>query len=171
MNGYPDHALMPVRRLIEQASRTFGVPAADIIGPRRHRPIVEARNAVCLVAFTTGRSSPQIGRVLNGRDHSTVLHARDIGARDVERCAEYAAKVAELREFATGPIMAPYRGEAIDAPPQPELVGVLNPRIRKAYTKEAEILTSGELDQESRRRGSIALIAALRVAHPERCAA
>lgn len=57
----------------------------DIIGPRRHRALVEPRHK-CMVAVYTERadmSIPQIGRVFD-RDHTTILHAvNKLGAKRV----------------------------------------------------------------------------------------
>jgi chromosomal replication initiation ATPase DnaA len=93
---------MPVRRIVEQATRIFALGPNEICGPRRPTYVTMARHAVYLIACEAGWSSPCVGRIVN-RDHSTVLHGRDVALRDIERNPEYAARVQELREFAVGP--------------------------------------------------------------------
>lgn len=86
-----------VREITQAAADIFGVPVRDILSKSRFREHTSARQAVCLVAWERGWSSPAIGRVL-GRDHSTVLHGRDRAAALGAGDPGYAAKVAELLE-------------------------------------------------------------------------
>jgi hypothetical protein len=56
-------------------SRHHGIPAEDISGQRRTRPLVHLRQEVMFIAkYLTTRSLPEIARVLGGRDHTTILH-------------------------------------------------------------------------------------------------
>jgi hypothetical protein len=163
-HGCPGKALMPVRRIVEQATRIFALGPNEICGPRRPSYVTMARNAVYLVAYEAGWSSVRIGGIV-GRDHSTVLHGRDVARRDIKRSAEYAARVQELREFAAGPIYTPYR------PLPAQVVKLSPPKPKSAPRTKYEPPTSGEKDQDMRRAGTIALLAALRREHPERCLA
>lgn len=71
----------PVAALIEKTARITGLPRSAITGPRKIAPLVKARWAVIRAARrTTDRSLSQIGRVLGGRDHSTIIN----GARRAE---------------------------------------------------------------------------------------
>jgi chromosomal replication initiation ATPase DnaA len=63
--------------LVEDAAREAGVPVSVILGHRRQRPIVLARQRAMKAAFEEGFSSPQIGRAFN-RDHTTVLYAAGV---------------------------------------------------------------------------------------------
>jgi hypothetical protein len=161
-HGCPGKALMPVKCLVEQATRIFALGPDEICGRRRHTYITGARNAVYLVAYEAGWSSICIGQVI-GRDHSTVLHGRDVARRDAERSPDYAARVAELREFAASPIYIPYRERQ---PPK-----LTPPKLKSPPKDKYEPLTSGEKDQDMRKTGSLALFAAIQREHPERCIA
>lgn len=57
-------------------AKYFGVPYADLIGPRRFKPIVRHRQLAMYLAkqFTTA-SFPEIGRRFGDRDHTTAMHA------------------------------------------------------------------------------------------------
>ena len=57
------------------AAGEFDVRVADILGPSRQQPVALARQTAMLVARRlTGLSYPVLGRLLGGRDHTTVLH-------------------------------------------------------------------------------------------------
>lgn len=110
------YGIMPVRRIIAQAERVFGHPASKLVGHERARPLVRARHAIMLVAYEIGWTSSHIGRVLNKRDHSTILHGRDQARMWLERDPDYLARVEVLREFAA---QSPY-ADLIELPPEPE---------------------------------------------------
>ena len=62
--------------ILQEISRDFGFPIADICGHNRRRPLVTARQ-VGMYVFRqlTDFSYPAIGREFGDRDHSTVIHA------------------------------------------------------------------------------------------------
>ncbi|MGN8113275.1 helix-turn-helix domain-containing protein [Labrys sp. 22185] len=69
----------PARILIADILRAvamrWGVRQADILGRRRLTKVVEPRAVVMALAHhLTMQSLPEIGRRLDGRDHTTVLH-------------------------------------------------------------------------------------------------
>ena len=67
--------------IIWAVSQATGIGAIDIRGKTRARSVVAARHIACYMGRKyTGMSYPQIGQLLGGRDHSTVLH----GKRKVE---------------------------------------------------------------------------------------
>lgn len=68
-NGRPIHAI------IVDVCAEYEISHAEIIGPRRHRYIVLARQAAyyrCLME--TGASLSAIGKFFGGRDHTTIAH-------------------------------------------------------------------------------------------------
>lgn len=88
---------MTPEQIIQQAADLFGLTPAAIVGDRRARHIVAARQAAMLAMHTlTEMSLAEIGRALNRRDHTTVAHgiaaARDRAATD----ATYAERIAAL---------------------------------------------------------------------------
>lgn len=59
--------------------RAFKVSAKDLHANRRHRNVVFARQAMMYWATRlTTLSLPQIGRLMGGRDHTTVLHGYQV---------------------------------------------------------------------------------------------
>lgn len=62
--------------VLEAVQRTFGVTFTDIVGERRHKKLVRARQlAAYFLRVCTPMSTPQIGWALGQRDHSTICHA------------------------------------------------------------------------------------------------
>jgi chromosomal replication initiation ATPase DnaA len=49
----------------------------EISGPRKYRHLAEARNAFVWIARTHFRhmSYPRLGKLVGGRDHTTIIHA------------------------------------------------------------------------------------------------
>jgi chromosomal replication initiator protein len=64
--------------IIETTVEMFGFTREEIIGQRRHRPLVTARQ-ISMYVFRdlTELSYPAIAREFGGRDHTTVIHAVD----------------------------------------------------------------------------------------------
>jgi chromosomal replication initiator protein len=62
--------------IMAECASYFGVSRAELIGPSRSRPLVQARQvAMYLCRELTPLSLPKIGEIFGGRDHTTVLHA------------------------------------------------------------------------------------------------
>ena len=64
--------------ILEATSKMFGIPVEEIIGKKRQRPLVTARQvAMYVFRELTDLSYPAIAREFGGRDHTTVIHAVD----------------------------------------------------------------------------------------------
>jgi chromosomal replication initiator protein len=62
--------------IIAECIAYYAISRADLVGPSRSRPLVQARQvAMYLCRELTALSLPKIGEVFGGRDHTTVLHA------------------------------------------------------------------------------------------------
>lgn len=67
---------VPIEEILRVVSRHFGISKGDLLSRKRHRSVVQPRQvAMYLAKQLTGRSLPEIGRLIGGRDHTTVLHA------------------------------------------------------------------------------------------------
>lgn len=77
---------LSAREIIAEVAERHNLTPADLSGERRTRLIAAARQeAMYELRQRTRLSTPQIGRYLGGRDHTTVLygilaHQRRIGA-------------------------------------------------------------------------------------------
>lgn len=63
------------KAVIEDVSLKHGLDRRDLVGPRRFKELVVARNeAAYRLRQETSLSLPQIGRLLGGRNHATIIH-------------------------------------------------------------------------------------------------
>lgn len=63
------------KRIIAQVADRHGLTVAELMGTTRVRLIAHARQeAMWRISRELGRSLPEIGRMMGGRDHTTVLH-------------------------------------------------------------------------------------------------
>jgi hypothetical protein len=95
--------LNPVATIVRAASRHSGYSAADIISHRHRADLVRVRHIVMYLAYRlTTYTFPGIGRFLDGRDHTTILH----GVRKIERLIQSDERlsddVAAIRDLAIG---------------------------------------------------------------------
>lgn len=160
-------ARMPVRAIIAFAAQEFGISEEAIMGRARFRPIVLVRHAVCAAACGVGWSTPHVGRVLGGRDHSTIIHGRDKADVWAAYDADYAEKLARVRAFAQQPRKAWV--PVVVAPPKPKPAPDQQVPARKV--RERNDFGDEVWGADSLQSGSVALLKALRREFPARCAA
>ncbi len=88
------------RAVVEFVAMRFDVSPDDLIGPRRNKKPTRARQFAMFAMKTLcpHLSYPAIGRVLGGRDHTTILH----GCRKIEEliaAGEFADDLGRLSEW------------------------------------------------------------------------
>ncbi|MDH4103377.1 MAG: chromosomal replication initiator protein DnaA [Thermoleophilia bacterium] len=78
---YPQGEAAPevtISRIQEAVSQRFGVTLDELVSPRRSQAVAYPRHvAMYLSRELTDSSLPKIGREFGGRDHTTVIHAKD----------------------------------------------------------------------------------------------
>lgn len=75
----PTLVMTPFRRIEVRACRVFGVSIMELRSARRNRRVSLARQFIYYWATRlTPMSLGQIGRLIGGRDHTSVLHGRDV---------------------------------------------------------------------------------------------
>lgn len=62
-------------RIVETTAVAFSFPVEELIGPRRLRPVVHARQVGMYVAVDLGFSRAVVARAFGRLDHTTVVHA------------------------------------------------------------------------------------------------
>jgi len=68
------HSIDP-ERIIEEVSRYYKITPEDVLGRSRTQKISQARQVVMyLLIYELEMSPTQVGRLLGGRDHATVIH-------------------------------------------------------------------------------------------------
>jgi len=79
------HQPLTPEQIILTVAEYYRVDVADLTGRSRNKEIVLPRQmTMYLLREETGISLPQIGEMLGGRDHTTVIYAHDKMAQEVE---------------------------------------------------------------------------------------
>jgi chromosomal replication initiator protein len=102
-NWYRPKGVRPAASdLIDYVARYFGIPRAQIIGDVRAKEVVIPRHIVMAILRTRGLSYPAIGRIMGGRDHSSVIHACKTLPDRVRRDGELMDAWQAARAYAQG---------------------------------------------------------------------
>ncbi|GAA0864911.1 chromosomal replication initiator protein DnaA [Paraclostridium tenue] len=91
------HEEITVNRIKEKVSSVFSVKMEDFNSKKRTRSISYPRQvAMYLSRELTDLSLPKIGEEFGGRDHTTVIHAHDKIAKDIENNEDFKEKVNKI---------------------------------------------------------------------------
>lgn len=76
-NNNPVSKLNP-RHIISICAKHFNFKTSDLCGPSRKKELVSARHITAYLLLTEGNLPlEEVGRLLGGRDHTSIMHARD----------------------------------------------------------------------------------------------
>lgn len=146
------------RSIVRNAAVLAEMPVQKILGKSRFRPEVRVRQAIVWVALrATKLSTADMGRRLGGRDHSTIIHARDQSEVFYERDPEFASFCERLWAATEAEPIGMMLAEVVAPEPEPE--------------PEPECDASTRQTRAAHEAGSRALLAALKISYPERFAA
>lgn len=82
--------------ILQAVARVLGVPKTDILGKSRLQDVAMARQiAMWFMKHELNLSYPAIGKVLGGKDHTTILH----GCQKIENCRTNQIKVQQQIEL------------------------------------------------------------------------
>lgn len=80
--------------IFEAVDIVFDVSHEDILSPHRKLQIAHARHAYCYLLKTNSKYSLQeIGDILGGRNHTTVLHSVRVASNYIETDKNYAEQI------------------------------------------------------------------------------
>jgi chromosomal replication initiator protein len=86
--------------ILEAVARHYGVTVDDLRSKARHKEIVAPRHlAMYLLRSDARLSYPQIGTLLGGRDHSSVLHACEKIGLDVAKNGQFTNDARAVRDL------------------------------------------------------------------------
>ena len=95
MNG--QEYVGPITHVSTEVARIYGITLAQLMGPQKRRSLTWPRQVAMYIAHQkTGQSTTQIGRVLGGRDHTTVIKGIRRVRTEMERDPERAVEVARV---------------------------------------------------------------------------
>jgi chromosomal replication initiator protein len=86
--------------VIECTCKYFGVSKDELVGKKKSREIVEPRQ-VCIYIITELLALPlaSIGNIFGGRDHTTVMHARDKVAQNLNTSNKIRSAVQDIKDM------------------------------------------------------------------------
>ncbi len=95
----PQNRNIQPSKLIELVARAWNTSVDDLLGRDRSQKIAEPRQvAMYLLRQETDASLPQIGEVLGGRDHTTVMYAIEKISDVIERDDRLRNRVKQIRD-------------------------------------------------------------------------
>jgi chromosomal replication initiator protein len=101
----PAQSKLSLEAILEIAAAYFGVGIGDLTGRSRSAKIALQRQIVMhVMREETGASLPQIGHVLGGRDHTTVMYGCEKVLGQLDLDSELSRQVNELRQQLYEPI-------------------------------------------------------------------
>ena len=85
-----------VDTIIRHVAEHYSIPKSDLVGPKRQRPVVRARQAaIYLSKQLTDEPLVEIGRKFGDRDHTTVIHS----VRMIEKLKAQQSRISEDLEI------------------------------------------------------------------------
>ncbi|MGD2178616.1 MAG: DnaA/Hda family protein, partial [Anaerolineae bacterium] len=98
-NLLPRRRELPPSEIIERVAHHFGLDVDQLKGRSRKRDVARPRQiAMYLIREETEASLPQIGEILDGRDHSTILYGCERVAELLEEDVSFRREVNALRQ-------------------------------------------------------------------------
>mgnify|MGYP002681616282 CR=1 FL=1 len=95
----PQRRSVEPRRVVELVASTFGLSSEELVGRGRTREVVLPRQVAMYLLREEGNVSlPQIGELLGGRDHTTVMYACDKVADMMERDERLRRQIVHISE-------------------------------------------------------------------------
>lgn len=92
--------VMTTTNIINTVCSFYGVSKNDLLGKKRNKELVEPRQ-ICIYLITELMNVPlmTIGQAMGGRDHTTVMHARDKIAELIQTNPRVATEVNDLKNL------------------------------------------------------------------------
>ena len=95
----PQRSDIPPQKIVELVAKEWQTTVEALLGRDRSQKIVQPRQvAMYLLRKETDASLPQIGEVLGGRDHTTVMHSIDKITSDIETKADLRKRVISVKQ-------------------------------------------------------------------------
>ena len=90
-------------QIIEAVCNYFGITKADIVGKKRNKEIVEPRMiAIYMIEEMLELPLVSIGQLFGGRDHTTIMHARDKIGKEIKTNKKTLTCINEIKKILQG---------------------------------------------------------------------
>ncbi len=124
---------LTVRAIIDGVAQHYHISRTDLLSQRRTRDVLIPRQVAChLAANFTHLSLPAIGRLLGGRDHTTIIHANRKIAALADDNPRFSAELQGIVRAISG-ATTPTNNVA-------ELIALVRPALRLWTDEETTIL-------------------------------
>ena len=92
--------VMTTTNIINTVCQFYNIPKSELLGKKKNKELVEPRQ-ICIYLINELMSVPlvTIGQAVGGRDHTTVMHARDKIAELVQTDPRVATEVNDLKNL------------------------------------------------------------------------
>jgi len=92
--------VMTTTNIINTVCSFYSVSKNDLLGKKRNKELVEPRQ-ICIYLITELMNVPlmTIGQAMGGRDHTTIMHARDKIAELIQTNPRIATEVGDLKNL------------------------------------------------------------------------
>ena len=96
----PTAEVVTTSKIIQAVSEYYHVSEEDLIGKKKNKEIAEPRQ-ICVYLITELMTLPlvSVGQAVGGRDHTTVIHARDKIAKLITENGRFATEVNDLKNL------------------------------------------------------------------------
>ena len=80
-------------------SKHYGISTSELVGHSRQRELILPRQiAIYLIREQTNKSLPEIGKIMGGKDHTTVLHSQRKIASEIKVNTKTKSDVEQIRQ-------------------------------------------------------------------------
>lgn len=94
-----DTELLTAEKIIDVVSEYYGISRVDILGKKKTKDIADARQvAIYLICEMLGMPLVNIGKIFNGRDHTTIMHSRDKITNEIKENIRIRQCVEDIKE-------------------------------------------------------------------------
>lgn len=125
--------------ILDELAKWFGVSVEQIKGSNRKRAIVDVRDLVAYILRQyVGLSYPVIGRILGGRDHTTIMHAYSKIERRLKNDDDFKEKFPHLILQARETKTKKEKRDDVEQPPYPTKQRDFVKEVSTTYSKFKE---------------------------------
>ena len=93
------NANLTCEKILQVSSNFFGIEIKDLLSPRRNQELVRPRQIIMyLLRHEMNLSYPKIGKELNKKDHTTVIHGVEKVQKEIARNNQMREEITQIKE-------------------------------------------------------------------------